>query len=91
LNPRTSKSASVAVRRGMFEGQTSVFVPFKECKELNSSLISSYADCIGAAGFQSLFKTTLYISVLSGVTPKASSSRINNVLIGPSWEAMVWR
>lgn len=49
LTPQASKSAPVAVRKGVFEGQTSVFIPLRDCKdEISSKLQRVYADCIGA-------------------------------------------
>lgn len=49
LTPKASKSAPVATRKGVFEGQTSVFVSFKDCKdEISGKLLGVYADCLGA-------------------------------------------
>ena len=56
LTPKASKSASVVVRRGMFEGQTSLFVSIKDCKELSHCLLAAFADVIGASWITSFQK-----------------------------------
>ncbi len=48
LNPKASGSSPVAVRKGVYEDQTSVFYPWKDSKELSDRLLCAFADNIGA-------------------------------------------
>ena len=48
LDPKASGTSPVAVRRGMYEGQTSVFFLWKHSKEISDRLLSLFADNIGA-------------------------------------------
>ncbi len=48
LNPKASGTSPVAVRKGVYEGQTSVFYPWKDSKELSDRLLGVFASAIGA-------------------------------------------
>ncbi len=49
LEPKASGTSPVTVRRGVYEGQTSVFYPWKDSKELSDRLLCVFADNIGAS------------------------------------------
>ena len=49
LEPKASITTPVAVRKGVFEGQTAVFYAWKDSKELSDKLLSVFADNVGAS------------------------------------------
>ncbi len=49
LEPKASETSPVAVRNGVYEGQTAVFYPWKDSKELSDSLLCVFTDNIGAS------------------------------------------
>ncbi len=48
LDSKASGTSPVAVRRGVYEGQTAVFYPWKDSKELSDRLLCVFVDAIGA-------------------------------------------
>jgi len=48
LEPKASITTPVAVRKGVFEGQTAVFYAWKDSKELSDRLLCVFVDNIGA-------------------------------------------
>ena len=48
LEPKASVISPVAVRKGVYEGQISVFYQWKDSKELSDKVLGAFASAIGA-------------------------------------------